>query len=153
MANDNVCVFCGEKLGFFHTMTVTCGGYYLTCCKKCYKELKDLPEVEQCHRALQLGLVQNAQALEEYIEQVAKSVEVANHAEEHRPTCPQCGSKLRFRQLQYLDNSPMRDGIFSTTLDVLPAVCENCGKYEFYDPEIAKRNEYLAHLMKIDKAE
>ena len=153
MANENVCVFCGEKMGFFQAMTVTCAGYYLTCCKSCYKELKNLPEEEQCRRALRLGLVQNTQALEAYIEQAVKAVEVADHAEEHRPTCSQCGNKLRFQRVQYLDNSPMRDSLFSATLAVLPAVCPSCGKYEFYDPEIAEKNEYLAHLIKQDNAE
>ena len=153
MANENVCVFCGEKMGFFHAMTVTCAGYYLPCCKNCYKELKNLPEEEQCRRALRLGLVQNTQALEAYIEQAVKAVEVADHAEEHRPTCSQCGNKLRFQRVQYLDNSPMRDSLFSATLAVLPAVCPSCGKYEFYDPEIAEKNEYLAHLIKQDNAE
>ena len=153
MANENVCVFCGEKMGFFHAMTVTCAGYYLPCCKSCYKELKNLPEEEQCRRALRLGLVQNTQALEAYIEQAVKAVEVADHAEEHRPTCSQCGNKLRFQRVQYLDNSPMRDSLFSATLAVLPAVCPSCGKYEFYDPEIAEKNEYLAHLIKQDNAE
>ena len=153
MANENICVFCGEKMGFFHAMTVTCAGYYLTCCKSCYKELKNLPEEEQCRRALRLGLVQNTQALEAYIEQAVKAVEVADHAEEHRPTCSQCGNKLRFQRVQYLDNSPMRDSLFSATLAVLPAVCPSCGKYEFYDPEIAEKNEYLAHLIKQDNAE
>ena len=153
MANENVCVFCGEKMGFFHAMTVTCAGYYLTCCKSCYKELKNLPEEEQCRRALRMGLVQNTQALEAYIEQAVKAVEVADHAEEHRPTCSQCGNKLRFQRVQYLDNSPMRDSLFSATLAVLPAVCPSCGKYEFYDPEIAEKNAYLAHLIKQDNAE
>ena len=153
MANENVCVFCGEKMGFFHAMTVTCAGYYLPCCKNCYKELKNLPEEEQCRRALRLGLMQNTQALEAYIEQAVKAVEVADHAEEHRPTCSQCGNKLRFQRVQYLDNSPMRDSLFSATLAVLPAVCPSCGKYEFYDPEIVEKNEYLAYLMKKDSAE
>ena len=153
MANENVCVFCGEKMGFFREMTITCAGYYLSCCKNCFKELKDLPEEELCRRALRLGLMQNTQALEAYIEQAVKAVEVADHAEEHRPTCSQCGNKLRFQRVQYLDNSPMRDSLFSATLAVLPAVCPSCGKYEFYDPEIAEKNEYLAYLMKKDSAE
>ncbi len=153
MANENVCVFCGEKMGFFHAMTVTCAGYYLPCCKNCYKELKNLPEEEQCRRALRLGLVQNTQALEAYIEQAAKAVEVANHAEEHRPTCSQCGTKLQFGVVQHLDNSPMRDSLFSSTFAMVPAVCPSCGKYEFYDPEIAEKNEYLAYLIKTDTAE
>ena len=82
-----------------------------------------------------------------------KAIEVAANAEKHRPTCSRCGTGLRFGAVQYLDNSPMRDSLFSSTLAVLPAVCPSCGKYEFYDPEIAERNEYLQHLIKQDKAE
>ena len=84
MANENVCVFCGEKMGFFRAMTVTCAGYYLTCCKNCYKELKDLPEEEQCRRALKLGLVEQPEKMEHFLE-------VAANAEAHRPTCLRCG--------------------------------------------------------------
>ena len=146
MANENVCIFCGEKMGFFREMTITCAGYYLSCCKNCFKELKDLPEEELCRRALRLGLVQDTQALEARIELATKS-------EEQRPTCLQCGSKLRFGVVQHLDNSPMRDSLFSSTFAMVPAVCPSCGKYEFYDPEIAEKNEYLAYLMKKDSAE
>ena len=153
MANENVCVFCGEKMGFFREMAITCAGYYLSCCKNCFKEVKDLPEEEQCRRALRLGLVQNTQALEAYIEQAVKAVEVADHAEEQRPTCLQCGSKLRFRERQCLDNSPMGDGLFSRAFSVVPAVCPACGRYALYDPEIVEKNEYLAYLMKKDSAE
>ena len=143
MANENVCVFCGEKMSFFHAMTITCASYYLPCCKNCMKELKDLPEEELCRRALRLGLVQDTQALE-------ARIELAIKAEESRPTCQKCSTKLRFRERQCLDNSPMGDGLFSRAFAVVPAVCPSCGKYEFYDPEIAEKNEYLAYLIKID---
>lgn len=146
MANDNVCVFCGEKPRMLQSMTMPLAGVYLPCCRTCYWELEDLSEEERCRRALRLGLVENPEKLEKHIEILSK-------VEEHRPTCPQCGSRLRFRPVQSLDNSPMRDGIFSSIFEVLPAVCENCGRYEFYDPEIAKKNEYLAQLIKQDKAE
>ena len=32
MANDKICVFCGEKTGAFRTTYVICGGAYQTCC-------------------------------------------------------------------------------------------------------------------------
>lgn len=146
MANDTLCVFCGQKMGFFRASGIACAGVYQHACKDCEWELKDLTEEEQCRRALRLGLANEPEKLE-------KRIEILSKAEEHRPTCLRCGSKLRFRQVQLLDNSPMIDGIFSTVFNVLPAVCENCGKYEFYDPEIAERNEYLLHLIKQDKAE
>ena len=153
MSNENVCVFCGEKMGFFQAMTITCAGYYLTCCKSCYKELKDLPEEEQCRRALRLGLVQNTQALEARIELADKALEVAANAEEHRPTCLRCGTKLRFQAVEHLDNSPMRDGLFSETFDILPAYCESCGRYEFFNPAFVEKDAYLAHLFQLDTKE
>lgn len=146
MANDNLCVFCGEKLGMFQITTITCGGTYQPCCKACYKELKDLNEVEQCRRALRLGLVG-------YPEKLEKHIEIATNSEKHRPTCLRCGTKLRFLRVQNLDNSPLADGLFSNTFAVLPAYCENCGRYEFYDPDFVEKNDYLVYLIKQDKAE
>ena len=153
MSNENVCVFCGEKMGFFQTMTITCADYYLPCCKNCYKELKNLPEEEQCRRALRLGLVQNTQALEARIELADKALEVAANAEEHRPTCLRCGTKLRFQAVEHLDNSPMRDGLFSETFDILPAYCESCGRYELFNPAFVEKDAYLAHLFQLDTKE
>lgn len=144
------CVFCGEKLGAFSAMTMVCGGAYLPCCKSCYKELLPLSEEEQCRRALRLGLVKDPQQLEAFIRQSEEAEEAARNAEEHRPACLRCGKKLRFRQVQSLDNSPLRDSLFSTTFDILPAYCEACGKYEFFNPEVVEKDRYLAHLIKID---
>ena len=145
-----ICVFCGEKVSEFRVMTTICGRSYLPCCKPCYKEVDPLPEKERCRRALQLGLVKDPQILEAYLKEAEEAAEVARTAEEHRPTCLRCGKKLRFQQVEYLDNSPMRDGLLSTTFDVLPAFCEACGKYEFFNPEVIEKNPYLAHLIKTD---
>ena len=49
--------------------------------------------------------------------------------------------------VQELDNSPMRDSVFMETFEVLPAYCESCGKYEFYNPVLVRKNKYLAHLI------
>lgn len=146
MANDKVCVFCGEKLSYLRTVNQICAGVYQLSCKSCDKELAGLSEEERCRRALKLGLAQQPEKLEAFIE-------VAANAETHRPACLRCGAKLLFQPVQYLDNSPMRDGIFSTTFDVLPARCPSCGKYEFYDPEIVEKNPYITRLMKLDTGE
>lgn len=45
----------------------------------------------------------------------------------------------------------MRDGILTNTFDVLPAYCEACGKMEFYNPAIARKNKYIAYLISKDK--
>lgn len=150
MANDKICVFCGEKTGAFRTTYVICGGAYQTCCKECAKEVNDLTQYEQCRRALKLGLASYPEMLEKYIKKVDEEQAIADKAEEHRPSCLRCGKKLRFQQVEYLDNSPLRDGLLSTTFDVLPAFCESCGKYEFFNPEVIEKNPYLAHLIKTD---
>lgn len=150
MANDKVCVFCGEKIGAFRSTSIICGGAYQTSCKDCAKEVNCLPEDEQCRRALKLGLASYPEMLEKYIKYAEEKAEVARTAEEHRPACLRCGGKLRFQEEQMLDNSPLRDGLLSSTFDVLPAFCESCGKYEFFNPEVVKKDPYLAHLIQID---
>lgn len=145
MANENVCVFCGQKPGTFRTTGVVCAGTYQTACKSCEKELRELDEAEKCRRALRLGLADFPHKLQERIE-------VITEAENHRPACLRCGSGLKFGLEEQLDNSPLRDSVFSTTFDVLPAYCESCGKYEFYNPVIARKNKYIAHLIHKDTA-
>ncbi len=145
-----ICVFCGEKVSEFRVRHTVCGRAYLSCCPSCYKEVDPLPAEERCRRALQLGLVKDPQLLEDYLKEAEEAAEVARTAEEHRPACLRCGGKLRFQEEQMLDNSPLRDGLLSSTFDVLPAFCENCGKYEFFNPEVVKKDPYLAHLIQLD---
>ncbi len=140
MANDNVCVFCGQKPGPFRNTTVQCGNTYQFACKACEKELKDLEDVEKCRRALVRGLAERPERLRERIDVITES-------ENHRPTCLRCGSKLVFTEVQELDNSPMRDSIFKEPFEVLPAYCESCGKYEFYHPMTIRKNKYLSYLI------
>lgn len=143
MANENICVFCGEKLSMFRITGITCGNTYQPCCKDCAKELGELSEEELCRRALRLGYAQHPEMLE-------KQIELITTAEEHRPSCLQCGGKLKFESVQYLDNSPMRDSVFSEGFEVLPAYCESCGKYEFYKPAVATQNRFLEYLIQKD---
>ena len=145
MANDNQCVFCGQKVGTFRSTNVLCGETYQLSCRDCAKELEPLPHPDRCRRALLRGLAHRPEQLQEYIE-------VSETAEERRPTC-RCGGKLRFQEEQMLDNSPLRDGLLSSTFDVLPAFCESCGKYEFYNPSVLKKNKHLAFLLKKDTEE
>ena len=140
MANDSICVFCGEKPGTFRATTVACGGTVQTACKSCEKELKGLDEAETCRRALVRGIA-------EYPDRIRDRIELLNTAEEHRPKCLRCGNLLTFMREQQLDNSPLKDSVFMDTFDVLPAFCDSCGKYEFYNPTIVRKNKYLAHLI------
>lgn len=142
MANE-VCVFCGQKPGTFRSTTVTCGNAIQVACKACEKELKGLDEVEICRRALIRGIAENPDRIRERIELITE-------AENHRPKCLRCGNSMTFMDVQELDNSPMRDSIFKEPFEVLPAYCESCGKYEFYNPVIIQKNKYLAHLIRKD---
>lgn len=146
MANDSICVFCGQKPGTFRSTTVSCGGIWQPACKACEKELKDLDEAEICRRALIRGIAEQPERLRERIALIAE-------AENHRPKCLRCGSSLIFMEEQELDNSPMQDCVFMEPFEVLPAYCESCGKYEFYNPTIVRKNKYLAHLIWKDTQE
>ena len=145
MANE-LCVFCGQKPGTFRSTTIQCGNTLQPACKACEKELKDLDEIEVCRRALIRGIAENSDRIRERIELITE-------AENHRPKCLRCGANLTFMDAQELDNSPMRDSVFMETFEVLPAYCESCGKYEFYNPVIVRKNKYLAHLIWKDTQE
>ena len=140
MANDKLCVFCGQKLGVFSSTTVPCGNTWQPACKDCEKELQNLDELEVCPRALIRGMAQEP-------ERLRARIELLTEAENHRPTCLRCGGKLIFEEVQELDNTPNRDSLFSEPFVVLPAYCESCGKYEFYNPNVIRSNKYLAHLI------
>ena len=145
MANE-LCVFCGQKPGTFRSTTIACGNTIQVACKSCEKELKGLDEAEICRRALVRGIA-------EYPDRIRDRIELLNTAEEHRPKCLRCGSPLTFMKVQELDNSPLKDTIFKEPFEVLPAYCESCGKYEFYNPVIIRKNKYLAHLIWKDAQE
>lgn len=146
MEKDNICVFCGQKPGMFSSTTVSCGNTLQFACRACEKELRSLEDVEVCRRALRLGYAENPKRLQDHIALVTE-------AEDHRPACLRCGSKLKFGVTQQLDNSPYRDGLLSDTFDVLPARCESCGKMEFYDPRIVRKNKFISYLISKDNAE
>ena len=146
MANENICVFCGEKLGVFRATSVLCADIHQTCCKECAKELKELSDEERCRRALRRGLAKHPETLENQIELITK-------AEEHRPTCLRCGAKLTFGNIQHLDNSPLRDSVFNDTFDVRPAYCESCGKMEFYHPHYVSQDKFIAYLIDKDTSQ
>lgn len=143
MANDKLCVFCGQKLGVFNSATVPCGNTRQPACKDCEKELQALNELDVCQRALIRGMAQEP-------ERLRAQIELLTEAENHRPTCLSCGGKLFFEELQELDNSPYRDSICSDSFTVQPAYCANCGRYELYRPDIVQKNKYLAHLIRKD---
>ena len=143
MANDELCVFCGQKPGIFRDTTVRCGNTWQFACMACEKELMPLSELDRCRRALIRGIAVEPERLRERIELITE-------AENHRPKCLRCGNGLTFMDEQELDNSPMRDSIFKEGFEVLPAYCTSCGKYEFYNPMVIRKNKYLIYLISKD---
>ena len=131
---------CGQKPGTFCSTTIACGNTIQVACKSCEKELKGLDEAEICRKALIRGIA-------ELPERIRDRIELLSEAESHRPKCLRCGTNLTFMKVQELDNSPMKDSVFAGTFDVLPAFCESCGKYEFYNPVIIRKDKYLAYLI------
>ena len=144
MKNDNICVFCGEKLSAYSSTAVSCADTYQSSCKNCAKKLKNLSEEEICRRALKLGFAQRSEKIEARVELLTK-------AEDYRPACLRCGAKMKFEVVQRLDNTPVGDGIMSLRgFEVLPAYCESCGRYEFYKFDILKNREYILCLIRKD---
>lgn len=143
MANDTFCVFCGQKLGTFRSTTVQCGITWQNSCRSCEKELKGLDEAELCRRALVRGIAEHPDRLRERIELITE-------AENYRPKCLRCGTAMTYMKEQLLDNSPLNDSLFHVPFEVLPAYCETCGKYEFFNPEIVRKNRYIAYLIQKD---
>ena len=145
MSNE-LCVFCGQKPGSFRSTTVVCGGTVQVACKACEKELRVMDEVEVCRRALIRGMAENP-------DRIRDRIDLITEAENHRPKCLRCGTNMTFMKVQELDNSPMRDSIFKEPFEVLPAYCESCGKYEFFNPDIVPKNKHLMYLIHKDTQE
>lgn len=143
MEQENLCIFCGQKPGSFRSTSIPVGGYYQVACKSCAREVEGLDEISLCRRALQRGLAI-------YPEKIEERIRVVTEAEDHRPKCLRCGGRMVFQEIQTLDNSPLRDSVLSTTFDVRPAYCESCGMYEFYNPDVVRKNQFLAHLIRKD---
>ena len=143
MANNDRCVFCGEKVGTFRSTNVLCGSTYQLSCKSCEKEMNHLDHTERCRRALQRGLANRPEQLREYIE-------ISEAAEDHRPKCLRCGGRMIFMEEQNFDNTPHTDSIFHGCFTVLPAYCETCGRFEFFHPETVRKNPHLNHLLQKD---
>jgi len=142
MTNDKICVFCGGTVGLLGSSDMPCAGTFQPCCRTCGREVTGLPEEEQCRRALKLGLARSPEILEERI----RFVESARAA---RPTCLRCGGNLKFETAKIMQNA----SILNPTFAVLPAFCEKCGKYEFFEPNTVRADAKLAWLIRHDTGE
>ena len=143
MANESICVFCGEKPGMFRSENILVGNTSQLCCKTCAKEVAGLSEVELCQKALRLGHAQNPERLQARIELITQ-------AEAARPKCLRCNTPMKFNSVVHLDASPLRDTLFSETFDLLPCLCPNCGRFEFFTPAVLGDNPTIAYLHRKD---
>lgn len=143
MANNDLRVFCGKAVNAFRSTNVQCGRTYQLSCKDCAREMEALDQNERCRRALLWGLADRPERLREQIA-------LSEDAENHRPTCGRCGGKLRFLEEQHFDNTPHGDSVFHGSFDVLPAYCTDCGRFEFFHPEVIRKNRSLSYLLEQD---
>lgn len=143
MANDSVCIFCGERPGMFKSETILVGGTSQLCCKACAKEVSGLSELELCRKVLRTRRAQNADRIETRVELITQSEEI-------RPKCSRCGTPMKFGSVTHLDDSPLRDGLLSSTFDVLPCYCPACYKLEFFLPQALKADPKIAFLHRKD---
>jgi hypothetical protein len=141
-----ICVFCGEEMGYIRSEYVSCGPVSQWACKSCVKEVEKLTVEERCRRALQRGLAVGADSIREYLEKI-------EHAEEVRPACVSCGGPLKFKKHLVLHNISAENSLNSkleSACAVVPAACKQCGRMEFFDYDFVYENGQLLFLMKKD---
>lgn len=141
MTNDDRCVFCGNPAGALLSTNVICGKTYQLACRDCAKELKALSNLDRCRKALILGLADCPHKLHEYIRFCAD-------AEDRRPKCPSCGGSLRYTGEQYLGTAS--NHVYAPTSPVWTACCDGCGRYEFFNSDILRKNPHLDLLFRLD---
>lgn len=141
-----ICVFCGNEVGYIRSEYVSCGPVSQWACKSCAKEVEPLTAEERCRRALQLGYAVAADSMREYLEK-------AESAEEVRPVCLRCGGKLSFKKHLVLHNISAEHSLtaeVSSSCAVVPAVCRQCGRMDFFDYDFVYGNGKLIFLVKKD---
>ena len=143
MATNDRCVFCGKPVGGLRSTNVLCGSIYQCSCRDCAREMEPLDHADRCRRALLRGLADRPEKLQTYLR-------VQAEAEEHRPKCTACGGRMIFMPVQHFDNTPHSDSLFHGSFQVLPAWCESCARFEFFNPAAVQKNPFLAHLMETD---
>lgn len=135
-----ICVFCGNEVGYMRSDWMPCGPVSQLACKNCIREMKDLNEVEKCRRALQRGLAVSREKLEEF-------VAMAEGAEDARPACQYCGEKMTFEKIVTLEK---KYDVFDPLFEILPAYCRNCGRMALFDPAYIRGNKTLSYLAEQD---
>ena len=115
----DICALCGKKLSPFARNPLPCGSQQENFCSKCYGRVFDLSPLSRARLLLSEGHPNHPDALRQALEK-----QQARQAEYQL--------KLGEETFFFSDLSRLISG--SMTVEVL--CCEQCGKLEFYDPEL-----------------
>lgn len=138
MAKD-ICAICGETPGLLKSVTIVIGKTTQVVCSDCAKEVQGMGEVALCRHALSRCYAKSR-------DKIQARLDFITAAEEARPKCMRCNTPLKFSAKVTLDASPMRDSIFSSTFDLIPAHCPSCFKMELFSPEMLQQSEWMLCL-------
>ena len=141
-----ICVFCGKEISSIFSTSVICGNTYQSACKSCGKDMEKEDHVERCRQAMRYAASDARAGLQRFLDE-------DQAAEEKRPLCLRCSSKMRFGSVLTLDASPTHDGIFSRSFDAIPLYCDTCGKIELFKPDFLSKNEGYRQLYNKDTKE
>lgn len=135
---SDVCALCGKKLSPFARNSLPCGGQQEDFCAKCYDRVFDLPPLGRARLVLSEGHPSHPDELHQALEEQQARQAACRTGK----TCLRCGGEM-FRRGEYQLKLGQETFFFSDlnrllsgsmTVEVL--CCEQCGKLEFYDPEI-----------------
>ena len=138
----DVCALCGKKLSPFAPDPLPCGDQSESFCSKCYARVFDLSPLGRARLVLSEGHPAHPDALRQALEKQ----QARQAAYRTGKTCLRCGGEM-FRRGEYQLKLGKETFFFSDlnrlisgsmTVEVL--CCEQCGKLEFYDPEIPGRS-------------
>ena len=147
---DDRCIFCGTELGLLNKKKLHCGNTTQDLCKECYPKYKILSTVERVKAALNSGRAEDADALQNYLENI-QQVKQKETNQEKRITdlkCLRCGGQMldhgpatfKLGEETYFFSDWNRLITGAVTLTVYR--CETCGKVEFFafdDGEFSKQ--------------
>ena len=135
---STVCALCGKKLSPFTREPLPCGDQQELFCSKCYDRVFDLSPLRRAHLLLSEGHPADPDGLRQALD----DQQARQTARRTGKTCLRCGGEMLRRgeyQLKlgeetffFSDLNRLISG--SMTVEVL--CCEQCGKLEFFAPEI-----------------
>ena len=139
-----ICVFCGKKLSFFASESLTCGSVSQPICPECYPEAAELSFEERAQRALDTGRAKQPETIRAYLEQRKEMLREMTQKQEQKrqkqmtdKACLRCGKpmlNLGKQTFQTMGN-PHTLTAYTSLFELEILRCEDCGKVEFFMPE------------------